>query len=99
MEKKIDIIFSIIIVALCIGSFVYGFHLGRYKSKKETIENIVKPDTTYNKVVLDSIEYNIIKKDSIIYYIKQEMKNEVIKVLELDDSSAVKLFEQLCAEP
>lgn len=99
MEKKIDIIFGIIIVALCVGLFVYGFYLGRNKAKKEAIENIVKPDTTYNKVVLDSIEYNIIKKDSIIYNIKQEMKDEVTESFELSDSSAVKLFKELCKQP
>lgn len=96
MEKKIDIIFSIIIVSISIGLFFYGYHRGLIKGRTETIKNIVKPDTTYNKVVLDSIEYNITKKDSVIYNIKQEMKDEVTESFELSDSVAVKLFKKLC---
>lgn len=99
MEKKIDIIFSIIIVSISIGLFFYGYHRGLIKGRTETIKNIVKPDTTYNKVVLDSIEYNITKKDSVIYNIKQEMKDEVTESFELSDSVAVKLFKELCTAP
>ena len=96
MEKKIDIIFGIIIVSISIGLFFYGYHRGLIKGRTEAIENIVKPDTTYNKVVLDSIEYNITKKDSVIYNIKQEMKDEVTESFELSDSVAVELFKELC---
>lgn len=99
MEKKIDIIFGIIIVSISIGLFFYGYHLGKHNAKSEIIENTTKPDTVYNKIVLDSIEYNITKKDSVIYNIKQEMKDEVIKSFEFDDSSAVKLFKELCKQP
>lgn len=99
MEKKIDIIFGIIIVCISVGLFFYGYHLGKHNAKSEIIENTTKPDTAYNKVVLDSIEYNITKKDSVIYNIKQEMKDEVTKSFELDDSSAVKLFKELCKQP
>lgn len=99
MDKKIDIIFGVVIVSICIGMFFYGYHRGLVRGRTESIETITKPDTAYNKIVLDSIELRIIKKDSIIYNIKNKMKDEVTKVLELDDSSAVKLFEQLCAEP
>ena len=98
MEKKIDIIFAIIIVALCVGLFVYGFYLGRNKAKKEIIENIVKPDTTYNKVILDSIEYNIKKKDSVIVEIKKKIKYEIEESNNLNDSDAVILFKQLASE-
>lgn len=96
MEKKINGIFVFILGCLIGICAAFYFH---YKEHKDDANQVVIPDTTYNKVTLDSIEYNIIKKDSIIYDIKQEMKNEVAKVLELDDSSAVKLFEQLCTEP
>ncbi len=96
MGKKINGVFIFILGYLIGTCAAFYFH---YKEHKNDANQVIVPDTTYNKVTLDSIEYNIIKKDSIIYDIKQEMKNEVIKVLELDDSSAVKLFEQLCAEP
>lgn len=96
MEKKIDIIFGIIIVSISIGLFFYGYHLGKHNAKSEIIENTTKHDTDYNKVVLDSIEYNITKKDSVIYNIKQEMKDEITESFELSDSVAVKLFKELC---
>lgn len=99
MEKKIDIIFGIIIVIISIGLFFYGYYRGLVKGRAEAIENIAKPDTVYNKIVLDSIEYNITKKDSIIYNIKQEMKDEVTESFELSDSAVVKLFKKLCTAP
>ena len=55
MEKKIDIIFGIIIVSISIGLFFYGYHLGKHNAKSEIIENTTKPNTAYNKIVLDSI--------------------------------------------
>lgn len=96
MEKR-ELLYAIIcfIIGCIIGGVIaYSLHIQNNK-----YDNIVVPDTTYNKVVLDSIELRIIKKDSIIYNIKNKMKDEVTKVFELDDSSAVKLFKQLCAEP
>ena len=99
MGKKINIIFSIIIVSISVGLFFYCYYRGLVRGRAEVTENVVKPDTTYNKVVLDSIEYNIIKKDSIIYNIKQEMKNEVTESFELSDSDAIRLFKELCTAP
>lgn len=72
--------------------FAFYFHFKEYKND---VEQMVIPDTTYNKVVLDSIEYNIIKKDSIIYNIKQEMKDEVTKSFGISDSAAINLFKEL----
>ena len=98
MEEKIDVIFGIIIVIICVGLFFFGLRLGYHKNKSKTIENVIIYDTTYNKVILDSIEYNIIKKDSIIKHIKYEMQHEIKKVDAIDDSTAVKLFKQLCTD-
>lgn len=95
MEKKVNIILSIIIVSICIGLCFYCYYRGLIKGRAEVIENIIIPDTTYNKVVLDSIEYNIIKKDSVIYNIKQEMKDEVTKSFGISDSAAINLFKEL----
>lgn len=96
MEKINKICLIVVFGIIC---FIIGYCIADNNNSKIDYNNVTLPDTTYNKVTLDSIEYNIIKKDSIIYNIKQKMKYEVTKVLELDDSSAVKLFEQLCAEP
>lgn len=53
-------------------------------------------DTTYNYITIDSIKYNIIEKDSIIHKLKYKYEIEVIKVSNLDDSSSVELFKDLC---
>lgn len=82
--------------------FICGCIIGTFAAYKQyqidSCDKVIQPDTIYNKVVLDSIEYNIIIKDTIIYNLKQEMKDEVTKSFELDDSSAVKLFKELASE-
>ena len=95
MEDKVDIIIGVVIVSICIGLFFFGRYIGINVGKVKTKENTIIPDTTYNKVVLDSIEYNIIKKDSVIYNIKQEMKDEVTKSFGISDSAAVELFKSM----
>ena len=57
-----------------------------------------KPDTVYNKIVIDSLEYNIIKKDSIIYNIKENVKEEINFAINADDSTTVMLFQKLVSE-
>lgn len=82
--------------------FICGCFVGTFAAYKQyqidSYNKVIQPDTIYNKVVIDSIEYNIIRKDTIIYNLKQEMKDEVTKSFELDDSSAVKLFKELASE-
>lgn len=92
MEKinKICIILVAIITIFSIGVGI-GYHITQnYVSTQKVIV-----DTTYNKITLDSIDYNIIKKDSFIYNIKQEMKDEVTKSYNMDDSAAFELFKEL----
>ena len=57
-----------------------------------------RPDTVYNKIVIDSLEYNIIKKDSIIYNIKENVKEEINFAINADDSTTVMLFQKLVSE-
>ena len=45
-----------------------------------------------------SIEYNIIKKDSIIYNIKENVKEEINFAINADDSTTVMLFQKLVSE-
>lgn len=85
----------------CLLMFIIGCFIGAfcaYKDYQRYNNKLIQHDTIYNKVVIDSIEYNIIRKDTIIYNLKQEMKDEVTKSFELDDSSAVKLFKELASE-
>lgn len=82
-----------IITGIVVGYFI-GFLTG-YKSIK--IENNNNPiDTSYNKIVLDSIEYNIKTKDSIIYNIKKQMKHEMEETIVANDSDAIRQFKELC---
>lgn len=60
--------------------------------------NDLKADTTYNKVVLDRIDYNIQIKDTTIYNIKKEMINYEEDVYNLTDSSTIVLFKQLLSD-
>ena len=54
-----------------------------------------KCDTTINKVRIDSIEYIIKSKDSIINKIKYNEKEYSKKIDALDDDANVKLFKEL----
>lgn len=95
--EKINKICIILVVAIVI--FSISVEVGRHMTQNHINTQEVFIDTTYNKIILDSIEYNIIKKDSVIYNIKQEMKDEVTKSFELSDSAAVNLFKELCTAP
>ena len=57
-----------------------------------------KCDTTINKVRIDSIEYIIKSKDSIINKIKYNEKEHIKKVDALDDDANVKLFKELVSK-
>lgn len=93
MEKINKICLIIVFGIIC---FIIGYCIANNNNSKTDYNNVILPDTTYNKIIFDSIEYNIIKKDSVIYNLKQEMKNEVTKNFELNDSAAVNLFKELC---
>lgn len=92
MEKvnKICIFIVILLVA-----FIAGYVVGDKQNQIIDNKDVVLPDTIYNKVTLDSIEYNIIKKDSTIYKLKEEVKDEIEKALNVDDSIAVEQFKSL----
>lgn len=92
MEKvnKICVFIVILLVA-----FIAGYVVGDKQNQIIDNKDVVLPDTTYNKVTLDSIEYNIIKKDSTVYKLKEEVKDEIEKALNADDSIAVEQFKYL----
>lgn len=92
MEKvnKICVFIVILLVA-----FIAGYVVGDKQNQIIDNKYVVLPDTTYNKATLDSIEYNIIKKDSTIYKLKEEVKDEIEKALNVDDSIAVEQFKSL----
>lgn len=75
--------------------------LACYISIDKTINNkyeVKLIDTVYNHIVLDSIQYNIIKKDSIIYNYKEQMYEEIKKNNDASTDDVVRTFYQLVAE-
>lgn len=98
MDKEdigvISIILSFAVLTI-LGFFIFN-RCNRDKENKENIIQVV--DTTYNKVILDSIQINIKQRDSIITKIKYEMQYEIKKADTISNDSAVKLFKQLCTD-
>jgi hypothetical protein len=94
MERKTKIWIVIIILIALLAGCIIGVVIKQNEIRTPVEHQLI--DTSYNKVVLDSIEYHIIEKDSTIKKIKYQMKYEVNKVYTLDDSATVKLFYQLC---
>ena len=82
----IFIIIIIYLISLIIGT-------------KHLIYPVEVIDTTYNTIVLDSIEYNITIKDSVITHIRHEYEDSIIKVINFNDSTTVDLFKKLVSEP
>ena len=97
MEKNNNMLNIIAVIIIAIIFFIIG-----YVVKQKEINNdkyiINKPDAVYNKIVIDSLEYNIIKKDSIIYNIKENVKEEINFAINADDSTTVMLFQKLVSE-
>lgn len=97
MEKNNNMLNIIAVIIIAIIFFIIG-----YVVKQKEINNdkyiINKLDTVYNKIVIDSLEYNIIKKDSIIYNIKENVKEEINFAINADDSTTVMLFQKLVSE-
>lgn len=79
---------------------VLGFSIfNRCNIDKENKQDIIQiVDTTYNKIILDSIQINIKQRDSVITKIKYRMQYEVKKADTISNDSAVKLFKQLCTD-
>ena len=83
-------------IIACIITNIYSDYI-RYKNKKDDIKHntIEIVDTTYNKIVLDSIEYKIHTKDSVVVKLKTKVKYEIIQAFNATDSDAVKQFYEL----
>lgn len=87
----------IAVIVIAIIFFIIGYVV---KQKEINSDRYIinKPDTVYNKIVIDSLEYNIIKKDSIIYNIKENVKKEINFAINADDSTTIILFQKLVSE-
>ena len=58
----------------------------------------VNNDININTIYKDSIEYNIIKKDSTIVEIKKQFENEKDNIINMSDSTIIDLFTKLANE-
>ena len=103
MENKFESLKIILIVLLWTVSFyllgwVCGWMIG--KKNHNTADTKIKTPSIIDNIKpkLDSIEYNIIIKDSVIYNLKEEMKNEVDKIQYITDSASVNEFYKLVSE-
>lgn len=71
-----------------------------FNSKKD-IKNedaVIQIDTVYNKIILDSIRYDIRNKDSIVIKLKKQITYEVQQAISANDSIAIEQFKQLASE-
>ncbi len=94
MEKFNKILLLIIILIV----FSVGYTIGYRKAKSNINDNIVIQDTTYNYIILDSIKHRLIEKDSIIYNIKEDLKDDIQEAINANDSNVVKQFYELVSE-
>ena len=92
MKKIIIMVLIIGIINLSLTLFVVN------KIKDVEGFNKCNVDTVFNKLQIDSIQYNIIQKDSTIITINNTMKDEINKADNLSNDSAVILFRQLLQE-
>lgn len=95
MEKFNKILLLLIIILIV---FSVGYTIGYRKAKNNINDNIIIQDTTYNHIILDSIKYRLIKKDSIIYNIKEDLKDDIQEAINANDSNVVKQFYELVSE-
>lgn len=87
-----DLIYLIII-------FVLIFLVSRLSVKKDIPVEPIKPiDTSYNRVIIDSIKYNIIERDSMIIHIKDSIIYELQLNQTADDSTVIANFQKLLSD-
>lgn len=94
--EKFNKILLLLIVNLIV--FSVGHTIGYRKAKNNINDNIIIQDTTYNHIILDSIKYRLIEKDSIIYNIKEDLKDDIQEAINANDSNVVKQFYELVSE-
>lgn len=94
MKKLLVAVFIMSILNLIILVLMYG----RCPLGEDVFVPANKCDTVINKVRIDSIEYIIKSKDSIINKIKYNEKEHSKKIDALDDDANVKLFKELVSK-
>lgn len=100
MEIKKPILILLIVFIISVLT-IYIFEEYKYKKLNKRYQQVIA-ELTYYKVIdttaihkIDSIEYNIRQKDSIIYNIKTEFINEIEIIKANNDIDAVAQFKEL----
>lgn len=89
--EKINKIILIIVLLI----FAFAFYVEHKSLKEQVGNNIIKYDTIYKKEVVDSIEYKIKTKDSVIINLQHKFKTIIYEAQTNNDSDAVKQFLEL----
>lgn len=93
--KWIQLNYSLFWILLVAIVAIIGYYVGNSNSNNNLpVEE--EYDTVYNRVVIDSIKYNIVTKDSIITNLIYEYEIKVIEIENMSDSASVELFKDLC---
>lgn len=87
-----------IIIVYGIICFIIGYCIANSNNSETEYNNDILPDTTYNKVILDSIEYTIHKKDSTILELKKRTEYEMEQAINANDSVAIEQFKELAGQ-
>lgn len=95
MKDKLYMILSIIFLVIIIA---LGISIRKYSTENRKLQDIVNYYKSIDSNVVekvDSIEYNIQIKDSIIYELKKEYINEIEVVKANNDIDALSQFKEL----
>ena len=93
IQLKLNLFWILFIVIISIVRYYVG-----YNSPTNKFPVVERIDTIYNIETIDSIEYNIIVKDSIIIALKYEYETKIIEANNMSDSASVELFKELCTD-
>lgn len=86
-----DLVYLIII-------FVLIYLFTKVSVKQKDIPDVKPVDTAYNRITIDSIEYNIIKRDSIIYNFKDSIVYELEIIKHSGDTATIMQFQKLLSD-
>lgn len=98
LNKVLKIIFIILFISLLVYFFVFTI---KYKNQLEINDRLINELNYYTNLnepfidKRDSIEYNIIKRDSIITIINNNFENEKERIETLNNNSLVIEFKEL----
>lgn len=92
MKKMLIALLIIVIINLCVTLYI---SVSNFSTEANSFN---KSDTAINHVRIDSIQLVIIKRESIVYKLKEHEKDIENKVISLNDSATWELFKKLVSE-